>query len=658
MLEPRNKGEHLQDIFADSEAMEWAEHLVRAPVSNVVPHGGAWGEVDGPTLLASASSLQLIPANVHFLTRLQRLAAAAARLPARPHARRLSSSTVKKLLADPFVSGADVRRQEDPYEGIYVTEVPYTGGARRVLEGISEGGGARTVSSLLAGVAGSAEDTFPAGYVGRVKALAACLLDLSHSVTSNAGLERSFVTPHRDQAVTVPSAERLADLSAYVQVHSTRLWAGLPDYVREYLEDKLVQNGAEIPGWREGEFIDDGIILKPLIRSGSVVTLASPGHLLACLRHHIIRESYEWGCSAALADALRDVTAHEARELLQSIPDEPLEFAESGDGYLRSITPFDQDKTLDVICLVDDLTDYNPSAIFQPRRAPGLSERIHEVFSASDTPPEKTLRIVAYQGVGRDMAFGIPNTESSTPTLFLSIDDLETILQSPGTDTMTLWYFALARERLERDVRVMAFSAVDVFSFYRDHHDSFYVGDEARPTMISFEVGYGQQLRIDNYRRVDRHWVVDPAARVLSEAYAIHGRDSAPIYLVLRRSEASTIVETGDGTVWVRLAKDHRGTATSLYDLGQAVAYWFWQLMTVKPSLLTPSDDNSILEVDVTTRPSGTGSPARHEDERRWISAQMAESGRITLSFSAPPPPAVDDPPNYLDRHVLAVEVL
>lgn len=633
--------------------MQWAEHLVRAPLANVVPQGGAWGEVDSPTLLAAASSLQLIPANVHFLTRLQRLAAAAARLPARPKARRLSSSTVKKLLADPFVSGADVRRQEDPYEGIYVTEVPYTGGARRVLEGISEGGGARTVSSLLAGVVGSAEGTFPAGYKVRVKALAACLLGLSHSVTSSAGLERGLVTPLREQAVTVPSAERLADLSAYVQFHSKGLWADLPDYVREYLEDNLVQDGAEIPGWRQGDFIDDGIILKPLIRSGSVVTLASPGHLLACLRHHIIRESYEWGCSAALADALRDVTAHETRELLQSIPDEPMEFTEREDRYLRSITTFDQDKTLDVICLVDDLTDYSSSAIFQPWRAPGLPERIHEVFSASDTPPEKTLRIVAYQGVGRDMAFGIPNTETSAPTLFLSIDEMETILQSPGTDTMSLWYFALARERLEQDVRVMAFSAVDVFSFYRDHHDSFYMGDEARPTMISFEVGYGQQLRIENYRRVDRHWVVDPAARVLSEAYAIHGRDSAPIYLVLRRSKASMVVETGDGTVWVRLGKDHRGTGTFTYDLGQAVAYWLWQLLIVQPSLLTPNDDNTILEVEVTTRPSGTGSSVGHKEERQWISAQMAESGRVTLTFSAPPPPEDDDPPNYLDRELV-----
>lgn len=632
--------------------MGWAEHLVRARVSNIIPQGGPWDEVDGPTLLAAASSLQLIPANVHFLTRLQRLAAAAARLPERPQARRLSSSTVKKLLADPFVSGADVRMQEDPYEGVYVTEIPYTGGPRLVLEGISDGGGARIASSLLAGVIRSGTDTFPAGYVVRVKALAACLLDLSHRVASNAGLERGLVSLHRDQSITVPSAQRLAELSAYVQFKTAQLWAGVPDHAREYLEDTLVETGTEIPGWREGDFIDEKIILKPLIRSGSTLTLASPGHLLACLRHHIIRESYEWGCSAALAEALRDVTAFEAGKLLQAIPDERMEFTTSGDGYLRSITTFDQDKTLDVICLVDDLTNYDPSAIFQIWRSPELSERIHDLFSASDTPPEKTLRIVAYQGLGRDLGFGIPATDIPTPTLFLSIDDLETILQSPGTDTMTLWYFALGRDRLEREVRVMAFSSVDVFSFYRDHDDSFYMSDEARPTMMNFEVGYGQQLRIDNYRRVDRHWVIDPAARVLSEAYAVHGRDSAPIHLVLGPSQASMIIENHERTVWVRLGRDDDGTATSTYDLGQAVSYWLWQLMTICPALLALDTGNTLREVDVTSLPPVT-SPPSPEDESPWISAQLVEPGRLALTFGAPPSPGHDDPPNHLDRDLV-----
>src|SRR6476620_7736863 len=103
---------------SESEAMDWLESMGRATVSNSLPDGGIWSDVDGPSLLAAASSLQLIPANAHFLIRLQRLAAVAARIPAKPDVPRLSSSMIKKLLADPFVSGTSVRVQEDPYEGI------------------------------------------------------------------------------------------------------------------------------------------------------------------------------------------------------------------------------------------------------------------------------------------------------------------------------------------------------------------------------------------------------------------------------------------------------------------------------------------------------------------------------------------------------------
>ncbi|QSZ54353.1 hypothetical protein RI444_08480 [Paenarthrobacter sp. AT5] len=640
------------NAFTQAQAAELLQGMVQAPVSTTPPQNGAWANVDGPSLLSAASSLQLISSNAHFLTRLQRLAAAAARIPENPKAQRLSSSLVKKLLADPFVSGSDVLAQEDPYEGIYVAEVPYTGGARLVIEGISEGGGARIASTLLSAVSGAADGVFPEGYVVRVKALARCLLDLSHTVCVSAGLERGSTTLDRGRAVTVPSAGRLAALSHHVRFDVNRLWADLPDYVREYVSDMLVQDTADVPAWREGEVIDDGIILKPLIRSGNSLVLASPGHLMACLRHHIISESHEWGCSEALATALCEATAHGAWSLLSGMCEEPLEVTASSQGYIRSVGTFDQDKTLDLICLVDDLTEYDQSTIFQPWQAPALSERVHEIFAAADSAPEKTLRIVVYQGVGRDMMFGIPSSDTPAPTLFLPFDDLEVILQSPGTDRMTLWYFAVSWERLEREVHVLHFSAVDVFAFYREHHDSFYIDDGVRPGMISFDPGYGQKLRIDNYRRINRHWVIDPQTRVLSEAYAVHGRRSSPVHLVVGSKQSAMIVDTGEIHVWVRLARTtQRHGATSTYDLGQAVAFWAWQLLMASPALLAPrSVDGRAVEIEVALHEPGSGAQTLEEP---WISVQEESSGRLTLRFGDLPPADDNAPMNYLDREMV-----
>ena len=643
----------MQDnAFTQAEAAELLQQMVQAPVSTTPPQGGAWADVDGPSLLAAASTLQLIPSNAHFLTRLQRLAAAAARLPENPRARRLSSSLIKKLLADPFVSGSSVLSQEDPYEGIYVAEVPYTGGPRLVIEGISEGAGARISAALLAALSGSVQGVFPEGYLVRVKALARCVLDLSHSLCVSVGLERGSITLDRGRGVTVPSADGLAVLSENVRFEANRLWASLPDHVREYLDDMLVQDAADLPAWRQGEVIDDAIILKPLIRSGSTLVLASPGHLMACLNHHIISESHEWGCSEDLAAALCEVTAHGAWSLLSGMCDEPLGVTESGQGYIRSVGIFDQDKTLDLICLVDDLTEYDRLTIFQPWKAPALSQRIHELFAAGDSAPEKTLRIVVYQGVGRDMMFAIPNSDTPAPTLFLPFDDLEVILQSPGTDRMTLWYFAVSWDRLEREVRVLHFSAVDVYAFYREHGDSFYIDDGPRPGMISFDPGYGQKLRIDNHTRINRHWVIDPQARVLSEAYAIHGRSSSPVHLVVGSNRSSMIVDMGEVQVWVRLARTNkRHGPASTYDLGQAVAFWVWQLLMANPGLLAPRFvDGRAVEIEVSLREPDSEASA---PEKPWISVVEESSGLLRLSFGEPPRAGESAPTNYLDRDMV-----
>ena len=66
-----------------------------------------WHRVDGPALLAVASALQLNPANVAWLLRLQRLAVVAAGLPSRPDAPTLTFSKLKGLLAAPGIDDAD-----------------------------------------------------------------------------------------------------------------------------------------------------------------------------------------------------------------------------------------------------------------------------------------------------------------------------------------------------------------------------------------------------------------------------------------------------------------------------------------------------------------------------------------------------------------------
>lgn len=110
-----------------------------------------WIALDGPSVACAAAALQLLPENIHHLGRLQRLAAIGVSLPERPGALRLSPSRLRTLLKHPLVSGADVRANQDPYDDVYVVEVPFHGGPRRVLQGLTSQSAA-TLNLLLLSV--------------------------------------------------------------------------------------------------------------------------------------------------------------------------------------------------------------------------------------------------------------------------------------------------------------------------------------------------------------------------------------------------------------------------------------------------------------------------------------------------------------------------
>lgn len=73
--------------------------------------------------------------NIHYLIRLQRLAAIGASLPARSSAPWLSLSRLRNLPRHPLVSGQGVQSTEDLYDDIYVLEVPFDGGHDALSKG-------------------------------------------------------------------------------------------------------------------------------------------------------------------------------------------------------------------------------------------------------------------------------------------------------------------------------------------------------------------------------------------------------------------------------------------------------------------------------------------------------------------------------------------
>jgi hypothetical protein len=202
-----------------------------------------WVELDGPSLASSAAALQLLPENIPFLTRAQRLAAVGTALPIRPDARPLSPSRLRALLKDPLISGEYVRSQEDPYEDVYVEEVAFHGGPRLVLQGLTNHS-AHTVRILLSAIFGPAGDALPDGYVRQAGLLTGVALTLSHAICSRAGLRRGTTAAqegHREPFV--PGATRLAELCAAVTFTPGDLSGMLPHGRMQVLQEWITEAG-------------------------------------------------------------------------------------------------------------------------------------------------------------------------------------------------------------------------------------------------------------------------------------------------------------------------------------------------------------------------------------------------------------------------------
>ncbi|MDT0116624.1 hypothetical protein Q9R20_06430 [Microbacterium sp. PRF11] len=608
-----------------------------------------WGDVDGPTLLAAASALQLDPANTASLHGLRRLAAVAAELPARPDARPLSSSKVKSLLAVRGVGDAITAGFQDPYEGLLVVEVPYFGGPHLSMQGLATHC-AKIAEFLLTAILAAPKATLPGTFIVKVRALARLLLTVSDRACRGAGLTR-WSTPGEDGTrAMVPSATTLSERARWVQFDEEELFEGLHALAREYLTIGLVrEQGTPVP--IAGTDRSEWSMVQPLVRSGSTLTVQAPPDLLAALRHHIVRAAIEEYCLPQLVQAMLAYATHKAKELLNGLVDEPLRTVEEGRNWVRLQSQFDSDKLMDLFVVVDDLENYDPFSAYGTWDGDDVFKDLVERSADGD----RVLRIFLTSVIGRDLRVRGRDSAEPTPTLFAGWDDLETILQTPDLGNLGLWYFACALLDLHQRSELRSFSIVDTFELYREHGMSFYLSDDALPDAADLAVGYGQELRYANAFRHDRRRFIKYDGDGWVEGWSVHGRGTSPVYIALLRDGAAYVADLGDITVWVRIppvrSRHTNVGADTLMVAAEATAYWMWQLWLVDAELIRrASNDFGVVELLVHGARIG-------ETFDTWVRVTKTEDARF-LTVSSPRPGDDDartsSPENEVDRDLLA----
>jgi hypothetical protein len=580
-----------------------------------------------------------------WLLGLQRLAAVAAGLPSRPEARSLSSSKIKSLLGIDGIGGSGMNGLQDPFEGLFTVEIPFYGGPRLTVQGLATHGG-RVADFLLTAIFRAVDNALPATFVVKVKALADLLLSISDVACRSAGLDRLSTATDAGRRVNVPSAPKLAQMSRWVQFEEDELFAGLHELAREYLTVGLVrEQGAPLPPSAEPS---EWSMVQPLVRSGTKLTVAAPADLTAALRHHIVRAAIEENCIEQLVSAMLSLATDKVKELLGGLVDYPFETVSEGKNWVRLQAAFDVDKLMDVFVVVDDLADYDPFSAFGFWDASDVFETIEREATETEGG-NRIFRVYSTATIGRDLQIGLVSEDDLTPTIVATLDDLQTILQTPGFDGLGLWYFARAERRLLERTRVLSFSTVDTFSIYRDHNMSFYLGDGPLPSFLSIEVASGQPLRVQNAHSHDHRHFARPDNNGYVEALAAHGRTSSPVYLARVPDGAAYVVDLGETTAWVHIPRrresDEVIPAQALIVVAEALAYWFWQLWQVEPELVQLAvNDSGVVEFVVRGASLGP-------DQSSWIQAIDSDD---VLQFEISVARAAPMQENQVDRDLVA----
>lgn len=297
-----------------------------------------------------------------------------------------------------------------------------------------------------------------------------------------------------------------------------------------------------------------------------------------------------------------------------------------GDGWLFTGwgVEIDSDKVLYVALLTE-------SGI-----GPPLPDNLRAVLEANLSAvgdDREVLLLVLYQRLFLPFGFArVAFEDLAERRLAFCLQDLETAVYAGAVDPLGLWYYAGALDRFEEAVSTPATStALDLWALYRDHKNSFYLGDDQPPNFAWVSPCYASDFRCRVAQDRRRHGIQHPtepravevvSATAESRSLTFHGVEEDD-WQRLRAVEAGV-------PVWIRVPSRSGGDVA----LAEMVAFWVGELSEhVAERLGAESDDFPALLIDVSsTATNDEESLEQHSASTRPVRVER-EGGRVEVEI-------------------------
>lgn len=524
--------------------------------------------VDGPSLVAAAGALMLLPQNASHLIQLHRLAAVGMALSDRgmPLA---SPSIVRALLHRKDIGGPDIQRLEDPHSEVLVQSVNFVGGPYLVSSGICEHAVA-DLEDLIDAVFRDQRD----GLRGPARQLIQGLLTVSDMVLKRAGLNRGTKPAQVwGRSVDAPSSVRLKELADAAFISNDDLDAH-GDWLR-----MVVDTFAADPGQLllpcASDITDDRLHITPFLRLSNGYQLALPLDLTITMKFHLLRFAMQDSQLQSLGERLRDAVF---RRFVRALTPGSSPTALEHDSLLsRYLVRIDGRRDLHLMVATDPLVDWNMD-VWGFRDTGAEEERLAELISPASrrtySSADELVHVVLVDSPGRNATWGVPNIEGADPVIIARADDLEVILQQEADGVAGLFLFAQAIER--RPGEAITTGILDEYCAYAESEQSFYLSDDGVPTTIVFQTGDGLYTRQLYFDETDRHGVASPPPNsAMIQVRRRYARDAPEIFVAdFYSSYLGYVVELDTLTVFITLDRDQPEVIGPEPEILEAVAYW------------------------------------------------------------------------------------
>ena len=530
--------------------------------------------VDGPSVVAAASALMLLPENASRHLRLHRMAALGMALEDRQISA-ASSSAIRALLKIDDVGGPDVLRQEDPYSDVLVQSIDFAGGPYLV----SSGSGDHTVADVTNLIDAMLrerwmdDDLYQPAF-----RLVHSLLIISDLVLRRAGLQRGTLPRGSARTpVDVPGAARLKELASAAFISSDDLDSYDP-WLRMVIDTFALDPGT-LTEPCEDDITDDRLHMYPFLRLDDGYRVVLPLDLLVTMRFHFLRFAKQAGQLEELGRRWRTAALSRVMRLLD--PDRTAVLLEEDDLVTRYLLPIDDRRDLHVVLATDPLTDWDTNVWGHMHDTQAVLERLAHLMAPEErrtySSASTLLHLVISDNPGGGAFWGVPNINEADPMLIIRSDDLEVMLHHEPDGPLGLLLFAEAQDRRPGDALVT--DILDEFSVYEESEKSFYFSDGPQPTFTVFQTGEALAPRAKYQLEVDMHGVVPPLdPKIIVPAQRRYRSDCPGIYMVDPRSPfRGYVVELTTSSVFVTVDLDDDGPIGVEADLMESAAYWVWE---------------------------------------------------------------------------------